>query len=199
MNTLLIATANSHKLDEFKKILPKDINILSLKDFPEISDIAETGESFSENAWIKASTLFNHTGIITIADDSGLVTSALDGAPGIYSARYACEPSNDAANRKKLLNEMANKSDRNASFVCAIALVGREINSVFEGQLKGEIVQHERGHNGFGYDSIFVPIGYTVTLAEMEAHQKNKISHRYLAIQKLFSFLSQNFTKQKNL
>ena len=192
MNNILIATANKHKLEEFKKILPSYLNIRSLIDYPELPDIAETGTSFAANAMIKASTLHTHTGMATIADDSGLSVDALQGAPGIYSARYAGINATDAENRRKLLHNLKGKEPRSAAFFCAIALVGNQLEKIFEGTLQGVITHQEKGDYGFGYDAIFIPEGYNITLAEMEPEIKNRISHRYHAVTKLMKYLQRH-------
>lgn len=189
MKKLLIATKNQHKLNEFEVLLGARFKILSLFDFPEIEDIAETGDSFSANASIKACTLYKNTKEATIADDSGLNVNALNGAPGVYSARYAGEPSNDQANRQLLLKNMENFVDRSAYFECCIVLMDHEDEKSFTGKLHGSIGFEEKGSNGFGYDSIFIPEGYDLTLAELTEEEKNRISHRALASKLLLEAL----------
>jgi len=188
MNKLLIATKNGHKLDEFKEIFGKESNVYSLFDFPDIPEIEETGHTFEENSQLKATTLFKYVKETTIADDSGLVVSSLDGAPGVYSARYSGPNANDRSNRRLLLENMVNVKDRSAYFECCIYLKSKNISRSFTGRLYGNISFEEKGINGFGYDSIFIPIGDTRTLAEYSEVEKNKISHRYLAIQELLKW-----------
>lgn len=189
MKKILIATKNQHKLEEFKEILGRKYEILSLFDFPEIPEIEETGTTFEANALLKARTLFKATGQMTISDDSGLVVEALNGAPGIYSARYAGSKSNDADNRKLLLKNMDGVTHRNAYFECSIALIDSDSEHIFNGRLHGEIGSVEKGQNGFGYDPLFIPTNDTRSLAEYESSEKNKISHRALASQKLIDHL----------
>lgn len=189
MKKLLIATKNQHKLNEFEALFGDRFKIISLFDFPEIEDISETGDSFASNASLKANTLFEFTKEATIADDSGLIVNALNGEPGIYSARYAGEPSNDAANRKLLLKNLENIEDRSAYFECCIVLKDHDDERSFTGKLYGRIGFEEKGQNGFGYDSIFIPDGYKKTLAELLEEEKNRISHRYLASKLLLESL----------
>lgn len=191
MKEILLATANAHKLEEFSNILDKDYSIRSLKDYPELPEIDETGSTLEENAGIKAKTLASHTGSTTIADDSGLIIPALNGAPGIHSARYAGQHGNDAANRKLLLHNLENIDDRSAYFECAIVLCYPDGETrYFSGRLHGRIGYEEKGNNGFGYDSIFIPEGSSKTLAEYSAEEKNQISHRRRAIDRLLQYLS---------
>ncbi len=184
---VVIATSNNHKLKEIIKILGStDLKIFSLEDFPDIPPIEETGSSFRENALLKARTVFKHTGIITLADDSGLEVDRLDGAPGIYSARYAGEERNYQANNRKLLSEMKGLPDRErtAQFRCSVAIVSGDTEKFVEGVVRGRIIHELRGEHGFGYDPLFVPEGYRQTFAEMGDDLKNEISHRAVAFRK---------------
>lgn len=193
MKEILLATANKHKLDEFAAILGSSYLIRSLSDFKEIPDIDETGQTLEDNAGIKARTLFLYTGRPTIADDSGLIVPFLDGAPGVRSARYAGEKSNDAANRTLLLKNLGQTDQRSAFFECVIAMVSRDEDiRYFSGRLYGNISYEERGENGFGYDSIFIPEGDTRTLAEYSPEEKNAISHRKKAIEQLIGYLGKD-------
>ena len=188
----MIATRNKGKLKEFKAILADAYDeILSLSDFEGFPEIEETGSSFEENAFIKAKAACDFLGVDTIADDSGLVTEALDGAPGIYSARYAGKDASDDKNNKKLLFELEGKKNRDARFVCCIALVLKDgTRKFFEGECRGQIISERRGTSGFGYDPIFYVPRYGKTMAELGPDIKNKISHRAVACGKLFSYFA---------
>lgn len=189
---LVIATKNSGKLREFSSLLTGVYDeILSLVDFDNIPDIEETGSSFRENALIKAETVSGFLGMDVLGDDSGLVVDALGGSPGIYSARYAGEDASDDENNEKLLCRMAGEENRNAKFVCCIALVLRDgVREFFKGECFGQILREKRGDNGFGYDPVFYLPQYEKTVAELGPEIKNRISHRALASEKLLSYLS---------
>lgn len=181
---LLIATGNAHKLREIRQIfnLP-GLDILGMDSFPDAPEVVEDGETFEANAVKKAITLCRETGLWTLADDSGLEVDALDGAPGVYSARYAGEHGDYLANNNKLLDELAGVGDRTARFRCAIALAspGGDVR-VVESSCEGRIGYEPRGSEGFGYDPLFIPDGYDVTFSEMSAENKNAISHRGKAL-----------------
>lgn len=181
---IAIATRNAHKLEEIHAIFDfQDLEICSALDFPDIPDTLEDRDTFEGNAIKKAQELCDATGLMAIADDSGLEVDALDGAPGVYSARYAGEPCDYTANNEKLLRELADKKNRRARFRTVIALCrpGKEPLTV-DGKCEGVIIDAPRGTNGFGYDPIFVPDGYDQTFAELPADVKNKISHRANAL-----------------
>jgi XTP/dITP diphosphohydrolase len=190
---LLLATRNQHKTRELRQLLGKDFEVIDLSAFPEISMPNETGSTFAENATLKALTVSKHRDLqnhLVIADDSGLEVDALDGAPGIYSARYAGEYAGDATNIEKLLRELTGVQDRSACFRCVIALTRTgKVLGTYEGMVKGTIVDLPRGTAGFGYDPIFQPNGFTQTFAEMPADHKNKISHRARAMAALLEAL----------
>ncbi len=190
--TIVVATRNQGKLKEFKAILSDAYDeILSLSDFDDFPEIQETGSSFEENALIKAKAACDFLGVDTIADDSGLVTEALDGAPGIYSARYAGKDASDDKNNKKLLFELEGKKNRDARFVCCIALVLRDgTRKFFEGECLGQIISEKRGTSGFGYDPVFYVPRYGKTMAELGPEIKNEISHRAKACRELISYFS---------
>lgn len=190
--TIVIATRNKGKLGEFRSILADGYDeILSLADFDEVPEIKETGLSFRENALIKAKTTSDFLGMDAIGDDSGLVVDALGGAPGIYSARYAGEGSSDNENNEKLLSELKGKKNRNARFVCCIALVlAGGTQEFFEGECRGQIIQEKKGQSGFGYDPVFYVSQYGKTMAELGPDIKNRISHRAIASKKLLSYFS---------
>ena len=191
-SSIVIATSNLHKLEEIKIILNGITpEILSLQNFPEIGPIHETGTSLRENALLKARTVYQQTGLLTLADDSGLEVDALNGAPGIYSARFAGEERNYAANNHKLLQDLKNIPDaeRGAQFRCVVAIIGNKTERVVEGIVRGRIIHELRGSGGFGYDPLFIPEGFNQTYAEMGEVLKNRISHRAIAFGKAKGFL----------
>lgn len=187
---LVIASKNVHKIRECRKILDhiKNLDILSLHDFPNYQPPEENGSSFEENAIIKASHAAKELNLWTLADDSGLVVPVLNGRPGIYSARYAGTGASDADNRKKLLANMQHlaDNDRFAFFECCIALSSPEaLKKCACGTCEGKIVKAEKGGGGFGYDPLFVKHEYSKTFAELEESVKNRISHRRKALDKM--------------
>ncbi|PID70991.1 MAG: non-canonical purine NTP pyrophosphatase [Flavobacteriales bacterium] len=187
---LVFATHNKHKIREVERIMPKKIKLLSLTDINCHENIPETAGSFAGNARIKARHIYNHYGYNCFADDTGLEVEALKGNPGVYSARYAGENSNDSTNRLKLLSEMVNFKNKTAHFKTVICLLLDGNEYLFEGICKGCITEEEKGKNGFGYDSVFVPQGYDCTFAELSLARKNQISHRAIATNKLAIFLN---------
>ena len=198
MKKIVLATANTHKVIEFQRILNELIPGLVLvkaTDFPGVPDIEETGSTFAENALIKAKAINEFTNLPALADDSGLVVDALNGAPGVFSARYAGIEANDKANVLKLLSKIKDieQSLLSARFECAIALVDKSQNLelVVDGQMPGQVIKEIRGENGFGYDPIFVPQGLTKTSAELTDVEKDQISHRGLALRKMSVILKQ--------
>lgn len=191
---ILIATKNSGKILELKELLGDlPIKLLSLKDFPDVVEAAETGATFAENAAIKARGYALQTGVFALADDSGLEVAALGGAPGIYSARYAGENASDAARIEKLLKEMSvtRTENRAARFVCAMAFADKngEILYTSEEFCEGTIAFEPRGKNGFGYDPVFIPSGFNETFGELSEAIKQKISHRGRASIKIIRYL----------
>ena len=184
MKMLVVATKNAGKAREYRKMFaPFDVEIKTLADFPPIT-INEDGQTFAENALIKAQTAVAAFNLPVMADDSGLVVDALNGAPGVHSARYAGDH-DDAANNAKLLRELANVpgEQRTAHFHTTIlALKPDGAKLVTEGRVNGKILQKARGNNGFGYDPLFIPDGYDCSMAELTADQKNQISHRGRAL-----------------
>lgn len=170
-------------------MLPKTIELLSLKDIGCFDEIPETGETLEENAKIKADFVTQTYGFDCFSDDTGLLVDALDGRPGVYSARYAGEQKNAKDNMDKVLSEMKGKENRNAHFKTAIHLNADGKSLVFEGVVEGVITEKETGTGGFGYDPIFIPSGYEKTFGELSPETKNAISHRGRAIQKLVNFL----------
>lgn len=185
----VFATNNAHKLQEVTAILGERIELLSMKDINCQSDIPETADTLEGNALLKARFIFENYQLDCFADDTGLEVEALNGAPGVYSARYAGDAHNSEANMKKLLRDMEGVENRKARFRTVFALIINGKEHLFEGIVKGEIIKTRRGTSGFGYDPIFIPEGYTQTFAEMGNDLKNKISHRALATNKLCRFL----------
>lgn len=185
----VFATNNAHKLEEVSAILGNKVELLSMKDIDCRVDIPETADTLSGNALLKARYIFENYHVDCFADDTGLEVEALNGAPGVYSARYAGNAHNSEANMKKLLQDMEGMENRKARFRTVFALIINGKEHLFEGIVKGEITKNRRGTAGFGYDPIFIPEGYTQTFAEMGNELKNKISHRALATNKLCRFL----------
>ena len=188
MSYIVAATANSHKVEEYKKLLGDiDVEIKSLADFPNFPEIEENGKSFKENAAIKALAASKYCSAAAFADDSGLEVEALDGRPGIYSSRYAA---NDTERIAKLLGELEGKENRRARFVCAISIAfNGEVLETFEGTVEGTITLAPRGNGGFGYDPVFQPDGYDQTFGELPAEVKNSISHRARAFANAVDFV----------
>jgi XTP/dITP diphosphohydrolase len=181
---LLVATRNRHKLEEIRAIFAHpDIELLGAADIPGLPEVVEDGATFEVNAVKKAVLLARAARMWTLADDSGLEVEALGGRPGVFSARYAGEPVDYAANNRKLLCELRNAQSRQAQFRCVVALSSPAGRSQFvEGACRGSITAAPRGSHGFGYDPVFVPQGYEQTFAEMDGEQKNRISHRAAAL-----------------
>ncbi|TVZ55436.1 XTP/dITP diphosphohydrolase [Lutibacter sp. Hel_I_33_5] len=186
---LVFATNNLNKLAEVQKMLPSSIELLSLKDINCFDEIDETATTLEGNAQLKANHITEKFSYNCFADDTGLEVESLNGEPGVYSARYAGEPANSENNMQKLLTELENKENRKAQFRTSVCLNINGEQFLFDGICKGEILQQKQGEKGFGYDPIFKPKGYHQSFAEMSAEEKNKISHRGLAIQKLVGFL----------
>ncbi|SEB84479.1 XTP/dITP diphosphohydrolase [Tenacibaculum sp. MAR_2009_124] len=187
---LVFATNNLNKLAEVQKMLPNSIELLSLKDIHCFEDIAETSSTLEGNAQIKANHISDNYQYNCFADDTGLEVAALNGAPGVYSARYAGEPANAENNMQKLLNELKNTNNRQAHFRTSICLNLNGKQHFFDGVCKGDILKEKQGEKGFGYDPVFKPEGHQISFAQMSSEEKNKISHRGLAIQKLVAFLT---------
>lgn len=195
MKEIIVATKNKGKAKEFQTLFaPYNIEAKSLLDLTEhIPVIAETGDTFSENARIKAETISKIVNRPVIADDSGIVIDALDGKPGVFSARYAGERASDQDNIQKVLDELEGvpSHNRTARFVCVLAIYFNGDLTFYSGYCEGKIALKAVGSNGFGYDPIFIPEGYTKTMAELTDIEKNKISHRYDAFKKLEQWLKQ--------
>ena len=190
---LVFATNNKHKLSEIRAILGEQVEILSLEDINCHADIPETADTLEGNALQKAQYVVDHYGMSCFADDTGLEVEALNGEPGIFSARYAGEGHDSEANMDKLLKNLGQNNNRKAQFRTVIALLevkgGKVQQHLFEGIVKGEIIRQRRGGAGFGYDPIFQPEGYTQTFAEMGNDAKNNISHREHAVKKLAEYV----------
>jgi XTP/dITP diphosphohydrolase len=187
---LVFATNNPNKLKEVQEMLSDHIELLSLKDIGCFENIPETATTLEGNAKIKADHVTKNHGYDCFADDTGLEVDALNGAPGVYSARYGGYPRSADNNMNKLLKNLEHASDRSAQFRTIVALNLQDKSYDFEGICRGEILHERKGNAGFGYDPIFQPKGYQETFAEMSSEEKNKISHRGLAIQKLVEFLN---------
>lgn len=183
---IVLATQNRHKEKEIKSILCDldNIEVLDLSNFPEMGPVDEDAKTLEENAIKKAKAVFEHTKILSLADDTGLFVDYLLGEPGVYSSRYAGENVSYEENNKKLLNALKGvpPRKRTARFKCCVALYSKEIQKTFIGITEGKILFSPRGENGFGYDPLFLPDGYDKTYAEMSEEEKNKVSHRYKAL-----------------
>lgn len=190
MRRLVFATNNLHKLDEAKKILQGSIEILSLADIDCTDEIPETANTLQGNAMQKAQYIKEKFGFDCFADDTGLLIEALDNRPGVYSARYAGEPSNSFNNMQKVLTEMQGVTNREAKFMTCVALIEGDSELIFNGEIKGEITTAPIGENGFGYDPIFTPENHNETFAQLPEDIKNSISHRARAMQKFATYLN---------
>lgn len=206
LTMLVIATTNQNKLKEFKEILKDlDIEVRSLADFGPIPEIIEDGATFDDNAYKKAHQTARILGLPTIADDSGLVVDALDGAPGVYSARYSGEDATDEKNVDKLLSELKGVENRKAQFQCVLSIaVPSGPALTYEGSCEGTIIDERRGDNGFGYDPVFYFEEFDKTFAELSMEEKNKVSHRGKAlaqvkaeVQQIKKWLEQRLFEEK--
>ncbi len=193
---IVLATRNAHKVSELQRILSAAglaVDLVGLEEFPGAPEVAETESSFAGNALLKARAIADFTGLPAVADDSGLCVDALNGMPGIYSARWAGRHGDDRANLELVLGQMADVPDtrRGAQFVCAAAwVVPGQSEHVIEGVLEGSLARAPRGSHGFGYDPIFVPRGYVLTTAELRPEEKDAISHRGQAFRSLAQFMA---------
>lgn len=196
---LIIATRNKHKAEEIAAILPPHFTVRTLADYPALPEVEETGTTFAENARLKACAISAALPGWVLADDSGLCVDALNGAPGVHSARFAGEHGNDAANNAKLLAELAalpaGAAPFTARFMCAMCLAeAGQIKAEFIGKVEGCITSTPAGEHGFGYDPLFIPDGHSCTMAELPAESKNAISHRANALHLLLQYLCQQPT-----
>jgi len=195
---LILATHNSHKKSEIKMILSDlNINVVGLDQFPQIGEIEETGTTLTENSLLKARTVYEFTGLPCLADDTGLEVKSLNGAPGVYSARYAGNNATFLDNINKVMDELNKLDDleRFAIFRTVLSLVDEKTEITIEGSVEGEITRSLIGDHGFGYDPIFKPKGFSITYGEMTDRQKNKISHRAVALKKMKDVLIKHFKK----
>lgn len=197
MKSIFIATRNKGKVNDFQKLFSNyEITVNSLLDKEvNLPEVEETGSTFEENAALKAETIASYLKTPVLADDSGLVVDALNGRPGVYSARYAGEEKNDQANLQKVLKQLEGvpEEERTARFVCVLALARPNEKTIFKtGICEGKIAEEPRGVNGFGYDSVFYPEGHNKTMAELTIEEKNQISHRHQALLQLDSWLQES-------
>jgi XTP/dITP diphosphohydrolase len=191
MKNLVFATGNIHKLQEVQGLFKEGFALSCLKDVNITEEIPETADNLVDNALQKARYVYEKCGIPCFADDTGLEVDALDGAPGVYSARYAGEQKDSKLNMLLLLKNMNGKTNRNARFRTIIAYIDENAQEhIFEGEIKGKIIENMAGENGFGYDPIFVPEGYEETFAELSSEVKNTISHRARAMEKFLSYIN---------
>lgn len=191
LKTIFLASGNAHKIEELKQVLqPLGIDLKSTLDYPGADEVEEDQPGLEGNALKKARHWYGKTGFPSLADDTGLEVEALDGAPGVYSARYAGDKASYDDNVQKLLKEMGEAENRNAQFRTVVAFVNGQNEHFFEGVCRGKIIHDQRGEKGFGYDPVFVPDGYEKTFAELSSTEKNKISHRGLAVEKFIRFIS---------
>ena len=190
---LVFATNNKNKILEIKNLIQKNIKLLSLSDIGFKGEIIEDGNSLHENSLIKAKFIRSKYGINCFADDTGLEVHSLNNEPGIYSSRYAGYPINTNNNIKKLINNLERFSNKSARFRTVISLIINENIYSFEGVINGNIIKEIKGKKGFGYDPVFIPNGYNKTFAELSLKEKNLISHRSIAVNKMIRFLEKNY------
>lgn len=186
---LVLASNNSHKLVELRHLLPAGVEALSLADLGYTKPIPEPFDTFRENAFVKAKTIFDFCGLPTLSDDSGICVDALNGGPGVYSARFASEPSNDVRNNKKLIDSLQGITNRKAHYLAILCFISAQGVQFFEGKCEGTILESPVGSNGFGYDPLFVPDGYAESFAQLSPEVKAGISHRARALAAFSSFL----------
>lgn len=188
---ILLASANQHKIEELRQLLnPLGVELISTKTFKDAEEVVEDRPDLEGNALKKARYWYQKTGLPSLADDTGLEVEALDGAPGVFSARYAGPKATYQDNVEKLLQELEGSKNRSARFRTVIAYVTKQGEEIFEGICRGKIITKPRGEKGFGYDPVFQPVDYTQTFAELSSEEKNKISHRGRALQKFIEYLS---------
>lgn len=191
MKKLVFATNNAHKLAEVRAILSPEYTIISLADLDCNEDIPETATTLEGNSLLKAKYVYDKFGFDCFADDTGLEVDALNGEPGVYSARYAGEENNSHENMWKVLSLLGDNKNRAACFRTVISLIQGGNTTLFEGKIEGVIISKPLGKSGFGYDPIFVPNNYVLSFAQLSAEEKNRISHRAIAVQKLVDYLEQ--------
>ena len=187
---ILLASNNKKKIDELRHILGLGFNVLSLKDIGLNVEVKEDADSFVGNAMKKAVEVAHRSKLLSLADDSGLCVDALGGRPGVFSARYAGHEKDDRKNNEKLLADLMDKPVRSGKFVSVVCIAGPDgALGIFRGEIEGRICEKMQGKNGFGYDPVFIPKGYNITFAQMSWEEKNKISHRKMALEKAKCFL----------
>lgn len=191
MNRIVLASNNAHKIAEINALLDGSFEVISLRDTGITEDIPEPYDTFEENALAKAAYVYERTGLITFSEDSGLIVPALDGAPGVFSARYAGEPRSDARNTEKLLQELKGVADRAAYYQTTICLVGAGEPVYFKGTCEGSIATEQQGEGGFGYDPVFIPQGYDQTFGQLPAGVKKAVSHRAKAMAQFIAYIKQ--------
>lgn len=189
MSKIVLASNNKHKIQEIAQVLAGKFEIVGLEEVGITEEIEEPFDTFKENAFAKANYVFEKTGLLTFSEDSGLVVTALNGAPGVFSARYAGSPKSDVNNSEKLLRELEGKTDRSAYYQTTICLMGCGAPKYFEGYCEGSIATTIMGEHGFGYDPIFIPQGYDTTFGVLSSSVKQSVSHRAAAVGKLLEFL----------
>ncbi len=194
MYKLVFATHNAHKLDEARAILDGVVEVIGLDEIGCFDEIDETADTLEGNSLLKAKYINRFYGYNCFSDDTGLEVDCLDGRPGVYSARYAGEPTDFARNRQKLLNDMAGQTNRKAHFRTVVSLILNGEVFTFDGRVDGQILTEERGNSGFGYDCLFVPDGYDLTFAQAP-ELKSIVSHRFVAMSKMRKFLHEKITK----
>ncbi len=193
MQKLTVATGNSHKTEEIRAMLGEGYEVTDLKSHPELPEVEETGTTFLENATLKAVQISEQVGGLVLSDDSGLEVDALDGAPGVYSARYAGTQGDDAANNAKLLSELDGVDERSARFRCVMVLAENgKVLAHFSGAVEGRMIDELQGGGGFGYDPLFVPDGHDRTFAELGDDVKNGLSHRARAMEQVVTWLGRD-------
>lgn len=192
MRTLLVATGNSHKTEEISAMLGKGFEVSDLSSHPDLPAVDETGTTFLENATLKAVEISEKVPGMVLSDDSGLEVDALNGAPGVYSARFAGEDANDEANNAKLLEDLSAVTDRSARFRCVIVIAeAGKVLAHFDGKVEGKIIHQRQGDAGFGYDPLFVPDGFEKSFAELGSEVKNGLSHRARAMDQVVPWMEQ--------
>ena len=196
MIKLVFGTSNRNKLEEIKKLIPDSIQLLSMAELGIHGELPETKQTIKENAIQKAEALYDKIKVNSFAEDTGLEVDALNGAPGVYTARYAGNRKDSSANMKLLLENLKNKSDKGAQFRTNIALIWNKETHIFEGIVRGKIANQERGKGGFGYDPIFIPDGHERTFAELPSEIKQNISHRARAFRRMMAFLEEKTEKK---
>lgn len=191
MRTLLVATGNCHKTEEIRAMLGDGYDVSDLSSHPDLPEVDETGTTFLENATLKAVEISDQVPGMVLSDDSGLEVDALNGAPGVYSARYAGEDGNDDANNAKLLNDLNGITDRSARFRCVIVIAkAGKVLAHFDGKVEGKIIHQRQGDGGFGYDPLFVPDGFEKSFAELGSEVKNGLSHRARAMDQVVPWMA---------